>query len=73
MQYVNGGSLSSVWKSFTETEKWDLGCSIADIILDLGEITFDCNGELTLGHKIRPTVEGIKSFKARVRCHDHAT
>lgn len=73
MEYINGEPLSSVWNSFTEPEKWELARSIADIILDLGEITFDCIGGLTLGYNLGPTVEGAKLFKGRVRHHDHAT
>lgn len=73
MEYVSGEPLSSAWSSFTEPEKWDLARSIADVILDLGEITFDRIGGLTLGYKIGPTVEGAKLFKGRVRRHDHAT
>ena len=60
MEYVNGEPLSSVWNSLTEPEKWDLARSIADIILDLGEITFDYIGGLTLGHKTEPTVKTIQ-------------
>ena len=73
MEYVNGDPLSSVWKTFTEPEEWDLARSIADIILDLGEITFDHIGGLTLGYEIGPTVEGAKLYKGRVRRHYHAT
>lgn len=69
MEYAQGEPLSSVWKLYSESEKWDAARSIADTILDLAGINFDCIGGLTLEHKIGPTVEGVKLFKGRVR-HD---
>ena len=66
MEYIQGDPLSSVWKSYSEPEKLVVAQSIADLILDLGEIPFDRIGGLTLKHEVGPTVEGVKLFKGRV-------
>lgn len=39
---------------------------IAEVIVKLGEITFDGIGGLLLNHTLGPTVEGTKLFKGRV-------
>lgn len=68
MEYVKGEPLSSIWTTYTEAQKWVVARSIADIIIDLADITFDRIGGLTLEHKMGPTVEVAKIYNGRV-CH----
>ena len=66
MEYIDGQPLSSAWSTYTEDEKLAAARQVAEIIVNLSEITFDRIGGLTLTHEIGPTVEGMKLFKGRV-------
>ena len=66
MEYIDGQPLSSAWSTYTEDDKSTAARQVAQIIVEMSEITFDRIGGLTLTHDIGPTVEGIKLFKGRV-------
>jgi len=65
-EFIEGQNLSSVWSTFDEPAKLDVARQIAEVIVELGETTFDGIGGLMLDHRLGPTVEGIKLFKGRV-------
>lgn len=65
-EFIEGQNLSSVWSTFDEPTKLDVARQIAEVIVELGETTFDGIGGLMLDHRLGPTVEGIKLFKGRV-------
>lgn len=65
-EFIDGQVLSSVWNTYDESTKWAISRQIAEIVVKLGETTFDKIGGITLDHELGPTVEGIKLFKGRV-------
>lgn len=65
-EFIEGQNLSSAWSTYDEPTKLDVARQIAEVIVELGETTFDGIGGLMLDHKLGPTVEGIKLFKGRV-------
>ena len=65
-EFIDGECLSTLWKSYDESTKSAIASQIAEIIVTLGETTFDSIGSLMLDHTLGPTVEGIKLFKGRV-------
>lgn len=67
MEYIDGQPLSSAWSTYTEVDKLTAARQVAQIIVEMSEITFDRIGGLTLAYDIGPTVEGMKLFKGRVR------
>lgn len=71
-EYVDAPRLSDVWMSFSETDKDDIARQIAELIVRLGELRFDCIGGMTPGGTLGPTVEGAKLFKGRSKFHDPA-
>lgn len=68
MEYIDGQPLSSAWATYTEDEKLAAAQQVAQMMVEMSEITFHRIGGLTLAHGIGPTVEGMKLFKGRV-CH----
>ncbi|KAL8816140.1 MAG: hypothetical protein Q9191_008378, partial [Dirinaria sp. TL-2023a] len=64
-EYIDGQVLSSVWNTYDESTKWAVSRQIAEIVVELGETTFNKIGGMMLDHRIGPTVEGIKLFKGR--------
>ena len=66
-EYIEGECLSSVWSSYQESTKLAVSRQIAEIVVELGETTFDGIGGLMLDHTLGPTVEGMKIFKGRVK------
>ncbi len=65
-EFIEGQNLSSAWSTYDEPTKLDVARQVAEVIVELGETTFDGIGGLMLDHRLGPTVEGIKLFKGRV-------
>ena len=65
-EFIDGQVLSSVWNTYDESTKWAVSRQIAEVIIKLGETTFEQIGGIMLNHELGPTVEGIKLFKGRV-------
>ncbi|KAF6226880.1 hypothetical protein HO133_008321 [Letharia lupina] len=57
MEYIDGQPLDSVWTAYSEDEKLAAARQVAQTIIEMGTITFDRIGGLTLEHEIGPTVE----------------
>lgn len=68
-EYIDGQPLGSVWTAYSEDEKLAAARQVAQIIIEMGSITFARIGGLTLNHEIGPTVEGMKLFKGRDKFH----
>ena len=66
MEYIDGQPLSSAWTTYSEDEKLAAARQVAQMIVEMSEITFHCIGGLTLTHDKGPTVEGVKLFRGRV-------
>ena len=66
MEYIDGQPLSSAWTTYSEDEKLAASRQVAQMIVEMSEITFHCIGGLTLTHDQGPTVEGLKLFRGRV-------
>ena len=66
MEYIDGQPLSSEWSTYTKDEKLAAARQVAQLVVEMSEITFDRIGGLTLAHEIGPTVEGMKLSKGRV-------
>ena len=67
MEYIDGQPLSTAWTTYTEDEKWAAARQVAQIVVEMSEITSQRIGGLTLTHETGPTVEGMKLFRGRVR------
>ena len=67
MEYIDGQPLSTAWTTYTEDEKWAAAREVAQIVVEMSEITSQRIGGLTLTHETGPTVEGMKLFRGRVR------
>ena len=67
MEYIDGQPLSTAWTTYTEDEKWTAARQVAQIVVEMSEITSQRIGGLTLTHETGPTVEGMKLIKGRVR------
>jgi len=65
-EFIEGQILSSIWSTFDEPTKLNVAREIAELVVKLGEATFDGIGGLMLDHRLGPTVEGMKLFKGRV-------
>ena len=66
-EFIDGERLSDAWKTYDEPTKLVLAREIAEVIVKLGETTFEGIGGLMLEGTLGPTVEGMKLFKGRVR------
>ncbi len=63
---IVGKPLCDTWDHYSEHEKLEVADQIADIIVRLGETTFEKIGGLMPDGQLGPTVEGVKLFKGRV-------
>ena len=52
MEYIDGQPLDSVWTAYSEDEKLAAARQVAQTIIEMGTITFDRIGGLTLEHEI---------------------
>ena len=66
MEYIDAQPLDSVWNGLSELSKETIVDEIAQILVELAEISLGGIGSLNLDHALGPTVEGIKLFKGRV-------
>ncbi|KAL8774449.1 MAG: hypothetical protein Q9209_000822 [Squamulea sp. 1 TL-2023] len=68
-EFIEGDRLSDVWSALNEARKHNLARQIAEIIVKLGESSFNGIGGLMLDGKLGPIVEGMKLFKSRDKFH----
>ncbi|KAL8964742.1 MAG: hypothetical protein Q9197_006823 [Variospora fuerteventurae] len=68
-EYIEGERLSAAWAAYNEPQKQHIARQIAEIVVTLGETSFDGIGGLMLDASLGPTVEGMKLFKDRKMFH----
>ncbi|KAL9596002.1 MAG: hypothetical protein Q9219_006086 [cf. Caloplaca sp. 3 TL-2023] len=71
-EFIEGECLSDAWKTYDEATKLHIARQIAEIIVQLGETTYEGIGGLMPDGKLGPTVEGMKLFKGRDKFHSSA-
>ncbi|KAL8856854.1 MAG: hypothetical protein Q9178_006571 [Gyalolechia marmorata] len=65
-EFIEGDRLSDVWSNFDQPTKKKLAGQVAEIIVEMGEYTFDGIGGLKFTREFGPTVEGMKLSKGSV-------
>ncbi|KAK0108274.1 hypothetical protein ONS95_003092 [Cadophora gregata] len=69
-EFIDGKALSSLWMTFTTTQKETIARSLATIVVDLTEVRFSKIGGLDHVRFVSaPPVEGSKLFKGRGKFH----